>query len=96
MFYAEENKYGLNARTIICRGGREQIVSAGNLFRFSTATARDAFVADDARHRESLTARQARKFYATGDLSVAVWVDANAYGPGRDAGCDKFIAPKIQ
>jgi hypothetical protein len=22
MFYAEENKYGLNARTIICRGGR--------------------------------------------------------------------------
>jgi len=95
MFYAEENKYGLNTTTIRRGNKKERNVSAGNLLRFTTAAARNAFVADDTRHREVLTAAEARKYHATGDLTAAVWEDANSYGAGDYAGYDKFIEPKM-
>lgn len=94
-FYAEENKYGLNTTTTIRRlGKKEQIVSAGNLFRFTTAAARDQFVQADTSKRQTLTAVQARKRHATGILAEAEWEDANAFGLGDEAGYEKFIEPK--
>lgn len=102
MFYAESNRYGLNTTTTIRRmGGKEIIVSAGDLYRFTTKAARDAFVADDSRSngratREALTAADARKLHATGDLAAAVWEDANAFGLGDEAGYEKFIEPELK
>lgn len=95
-FYAEENRYGLGTTTTIRRSGREIIVSAGRLFRFTTAAKRDQWVSENARNREPLTAAQARKYHATGNLSEAFWEDDNAIsGSPVEAGFDRFIERKF-
>lgn len=91
MFYAEENRYGLNTTTTIRRKGREIIVSAGNLFRFATKAERDAFVANGEK-RQPLTAAEARRDHAVPNLAEAIWEDAHYPHPARDvAGYDMLI-----
>ena len=94
-FYAEHNRYGIGCTTTTRIHGREIVISAGNLYRFTTRAERDAWVADD-RHRTALTAAEARKDHATGKLSSAYWEDANflAIGATDDAGFDRFIEPE--
>jgi hypothetical protein len=72
MYYAEINRYGIGVSTTIRRKGKELVVSAGNLHRFTTKAQRNAWVADGDK-REVLSAREARKYHATGPLAKAVW-----------------------
>lgn len=89
MYYAEHNRYGKDTTTTIHRDGKEIIVSAGNLHRFQTKALRDAWVAGGDR-RMALTAAEARKYHATGDLRTAVW-SAHYWGDAPE----HFVEPAV-
>lgn len=72
MYYAEINRYGLGTTTTAHRGGKEIIVSAGTLYRFETRQQREDWLLISG-NRRTLTARNARSFYSTGDLKTALW-----------------------
>jgi hypothetical protein len=76
-FYAEVNRYGQGSTTEIVRKGKGINVSAGKLYRFKTAAARNAFVNEQTCHAEAMTGAEARRKFGTGPLKDVHWEDVN-------------------
>lgn len=79
-FYAEEHRHGIGTTTTIRRGGKEIIVSAGSLLRFTSRQDRDAWIeADPCRNgrgsRIATTRQAAMRDHAITNMQIAEWAD---------------------